>query len=152
MVKIGILLSRVSHDFLINFRNVLFVLQLICRHPWQVSTFVYFPFLLTFRLNFISAKHCEKLTTKVKGQTISVPCFSSFGSTCYFGCRPGFFLQGDGRANCSLNSKGDGVSWEIGSFTCEGKLFILCLWCRGRGGREERGERGTGEKRPAFYN
>lgn len=65
------------------------------------------------------AKHCDRLTAKLEGQTLSFPCFSSFGSTCYFGCRPGYFLQGDGKANCTLNSKGDGVSWKIEQFSCK---------------------------------
>ena len=67
-------------------------------------------------------KHCEKLTI-LKNQTILVPCFTSLGSTCYFGCRRGFFMDGDRQANCTLNPKGDGVSWKIGKFTCKGKFF-----------------------------
>ena len=71
---------------------------------------------------FLLAKECSELTTKSMQQTVLVPCFSSFGSTCRFGCRPGFFMRGDGRANCSLNSKDDGVSWSTGQFSCEGEL------------------------------
>ena len=61
------------------------------------------------------AKHCKTLTAR-GNQTISMPCFTSLGSTCHFGCRRGFFLVGDGEANCSLNSKGDDVSWNFGRF------------------------------------
>ena len=32
-------------------------------------------------------------------------------------------MDGDRQANCTLNSKGDGVSWKIGKFTCKGKFF-----------------------------
>ncbi|XP_068677677.1 uncharacterized protein [Montipora foliosa] len=70
-------------------------------------------------LAMCKAKQCPELTTMSLEQTVSVPCFSSFGSTCHFGCRSGFFMQGDGHAKCSLNSKGDEVSWSIGQFSCE---------------------------------
>ncbi|KAL9986755.1 hypothetical protein ACROYT_G000945 [Oculina patagonica] len=65
------------------------------------------------------AKHCKKLTTTRENETLSVPCFTSLGSTCYFGCRPGFVLLGNGQANCSLDSNGNAVSWVIGQFSCE---------------------------------
>ncbi|KAL9986757.1 hypothetical protein ACROYT_G000947 [Oculina patagonica] len=65
------------------------------------------------------AKHCRKLTTTRENETLSVPCFTSLGSTCYFGCRPGFVLTGDRQANCSLSVKGDAVFWNIGQFSCE---------------------------------
>ena len=86
--------------------------------PKILLTAAFFPLLV---------KHCEKLTT-LRSQTILVPCFTSFGSTCYFGCRRGFFMEGDRQANCSLNSKGDGVSWKFGSFTCKGKFFTRRHW------------------------
>ena len=76
---------------------------------------------------FLLAKECSELTTKSMEQTVLVPCFSSLGSTCRFGCRPGFFMQGDGRANCSLNSTNDGVSWSTGQFSCEGELSTFFL-------------------------
>ena len=81
--------------------------------PKSLITAAFFPLLV---------KHCEKLTI-LKNQTILVPCFTSLGSTCYFGCRRRFFMDGDRQANCTLNSKGDGVSWKIGKFTCKGKFF-----------------------------
>ena len=30
--------------------------------------------------------------------------------------------MGDGEANCSLNSKGDDVSWNFGRFSCKSKF------------------------------
>ena len=87
--------------------------------------------ILTSFLNFVSAKHCDRLTAKLEGQTLSFPCFSSFGSTCFFGCRPGYFLQGDGKANCTLNSKGDGVSWKIEQFSCKGNSRFFLSFSAG---------------------
>ena len=86
--------------------------------PWAM-----FLMLVCLFVCLLLAKECRELTTKSMEQTVLAPCFSSLGSTCQFGCRPGFFMQGDGRANCSLNSKDDGVSWSTGQFSCEGELF-----------------------------
>ncbi|KAL9962843.1 hypothetical protein ACROYT_G031988 [Oculina patagonica] len=69
--------------------------------------------------SFCHEKHCEELTTTRENETLSIPCFTSFGSTCYFGCRQGFILKGDRQAKCSLSSKGDAVVWNIGQFSCE---------------------------------
>lgn len=98
-------------------------------HQWKLHYDIVigtsFPGLCSLCVFFVClllAKQCGELTTKSMEQTVLVPCFSSLGSTCRFGCRPGFFMQGDGRANCSLNSKDEGVSWSTGQFSCEGEL------------------------------
>ena len=73
------------------------------------------------------AKQCMELRNISLDQTILLPCYTSLGSTCHFGCRPGFFLKGDGHAKCIIDSKGGGVSWSFGQFSCKGKLFSFGL-------------------------
>lgn len=70
-------------------------------------------------LTSCKAKQCMELRNISLDQTILLPCYTSLGSTCHFGCRPGFFLKGDGHAKCIIDSKGGGVSWSFGQFSCK---------------------------------
>ena len=84
-------------------------------------------------LFFFSAKHCKKLIPSADGQSLRLPCFTSFGSNCYFECARGFSMKGKGVASCSILSESGSVSWETNKFFCESKITTStfdCFPCR----------------------
>ena len=78
-----------------------------------------------FLLFFFSAKHCKTLTPSGLGHSLSIPCFTSFGSKCHFGCANGFSMKGDGQASCSVVSTSGTVSWKVNEFSCKGRTTTI---------------------------